>query len=469
MVRESRSSSFVFVAVFLATLFIVIASVDRIVIATIPQFAAELKDKNRLDGSGIARWLGHGSIVSRATARQAKADQLFWLGNVEGAGAAIDLLRNANLFNQLFPGYGRALFQDNALWRDYFQLEFGPDSFLGDETDLSQQGFRVAYSWTGCFEIYQKYGADVLVLGSSETYKALVPSQIADDLVPVFSEKPKVLFCVTHGMPVSVAKTTVDELLRLSAARPRLIIWGYSFWMAYRHSQTLAGYENELAAEYTRYHKFENVGGSSRILQSIREILHYRLADFFPVASWDRVMSFSLAKARAALSRSAQRNREGIEVPRVVAGADKSTLDSYLTGHLKPYYDLVNGISESDCSVGAAQAEVASTMDGLRKLSQNVFIYMPPTTHHHRATVPGCFIPAVTDMLKRVSENKGASFLEASPEDYGLDNRDFLYSTLDADVFYFDVNHANFDGGRKITSKLTGWIRAHMSTTAAAN
>jgi hypothetical protein len=454
----------IFAGAFLATMVLLIAGIDRTADTLLPRFVEQRQAKQRLEGA--AALVPPSTLVQKKSARDAKAAGLFWMANSEGAGAAVDLLNDLALLDQLFPGYGEALFEDKEFWRAYFRYDFGPDSHLGNEHVLMEQGFRVAYSWTGCFAIYQKYGADIVVLGSSETYKSLIPAALAADLAPIFSQKPRVLYCATHGMPLETVTTTARELLALSGAKPKAIVWGYSFWTSYLRSPTLAVYEQEIADEYGRYQDLKaRPVANSTFLDRIAVLSHFKIADYLPATNWDRVMSFSLAKARAAEGRMEQGNHEGIHVSRRTLDSDDATLDHYLDANLKPYYDLVRGISDSDCSA-VSEAPVGLAIDALRRLSPNVFIYVPPTTGHHRRTVPPCFIPAVTTMLRNVSASRDISFLDAGPDEFGLSNRDFISPTLDKDVFYFDINHANAVGSEKITRKLADWLLSRLGGAA---
>jgi hypothetical protein len=454
----------IFAGTFLAAMVLLIVGIDRAADTLLPRLVEERQAKQRLEGA--AALAPASAIVQKKSAKDAKAAGLFWMANVEGAGTAVDLLNDRALFDQLFPGYGEALFQDKEFWEAYFRYDFGPDSFLGDEHGLTAQGFRVAYSWAGCFAIYKKYGADIVVLGSSETYKALIPAALSADLAPVFSQKPRVLYCTTHGMPLETITTTAKELLALSGTKPKAIVWGYSFWTSYLRSPTLAVYEDEIADEYGRYQGLKaRPVANSPFLDRVAVLSHFKIADYLPATNWDRVMSFSLAKARAAVGRTEQGNREGIHVSRHTLDSDDATLNDYLDANLKPYYDLVRGISDADCST-AAQAPVGLAIDALRRLSPNVFIYVPPTTEHHRRTVPPCFIPVVMTMLRDAAGSRDVSFLDASPAAFGVNNRDFIYPTLDKDVFYFDINHANAVGGEKITRKLADWLRSRLGGAA---
>jgi hypothetical protein len=443
---------------------LLIVGIDRGADTLLPKLVEERQAKQRLEGA--AALVPTSTVVQKKSARDAKAAGLFWIANAEGAGAAIDLLSDRGLFDQLFPGYGESLFQDKAFWRAYFRYDFGPVSFLGNERGLTAQGFVVAYSWAGCFAIYKKYGADVVVLGSSETYKALIPATLAAEIAPVFSQKPRVLYCTTHGMPLETVMMTVEELLALSPTKPKAIVWGYSFWTSYLRSPTLAVYQHEITDEYARYQRLKTrpVANSS-FLDRIAALNRFKIADYLPATNWDDVMSFSLAKARTALGRTEQGNREGVYVSRRVLDSDDVTFNRYLDANLKAYYDLVRGISDADCPT-AAEAPVGLAIDALRRLSTNVFIYVPPTTDHHRRTVPPCFIPAVMTMLRNAAAGRDVSFLDADPAAFGVNNRDFIHPTLDKEVFYFDINHANAAGSEKITRKVAGWLRSRLGGAA---
>lgn len=410
--------------------------------------------------------ISNGKLIRKSSPKQAKSDGLFWIGNIEGKGLGIDVLADVSLLDSVFPGYGQALYQDKKFWNNYFKTEFGPNALIQSKPNLLKEGFRVSYSWTGCFSIYEKYGADVLVLGSSEVYMGLIPGLLAEVMTPLFTRPPKVLFCVTPAMSAETVKLTAQELIRLHGQKPQIIIWGYSFWAAYTRSTKLAGYQNEKNKEFAEYFRRENLANREWYSSIFNFISNAKGSDFFPKIGWDDVLEFSVTKARSVTANQAGGDAEGVNVRKENLSLDDAHLSAHLRSTLKPYYDITRGITVSDCLMGGADAIFEDAAIELKQLSPNVFVYLAPTTLHHRRTVPECFLPNVKLMLTHVSEKEGIHLLATETEGFGLGDRDFIHPTLDSDRFYFDINHTNYFGAQKITREISSWIESRLNNSS---
>lgn len=473
MSKQTRfRSSGLFICVFLVALTVTFFYGDKVAAVAYPKMAADLLVKRSLnsqDHPEITQLIksNHELSYIEGGASNAKTSMRFWMGEIEGKGAAINLVEHSKLLNSLFPGYGDSLHQDLALWQNYFKAEFGPDSFLDVKPEWSQQGFRVAYSWTGCFDIYKKYGADVLIMGSSEVYKSLIPGLLAKELDFLSSTPTKVLYCVTHSMPVDAVKDTAEELLNLREGKPKLIIWGYSFWLAYERSTKMAIYrkEKESALSAYRFRK-ENEKQQGSSLSQFKKLLGAKGAVFFPKITWDDTLNFTYAKKQSFRNVHASDEAEGVHLEKSVALLGDDELSRHLLGKLKPFYDINQGISPADCSMNLAKSKFKSATEALKKLTPNIFIYLAPTTMHHRATVPECFIPTVRSTLEEAGREAGVHILTISTEDFGLTDRDFVYPTLKPNSYYFDINHANYVGGQKITKRISTWVGTNMKRSS---
>ncbi len=416
-----------------------------------------------------AKELASDLIKPVATPKEAKKAGFFWLSGADGVGVGLDLLNNPDYVNSLFPGYGPILIQDKKLWSDYFQSEFDPASFISANPQISELGFRVSYSWTGCLDIYEKYGADIIVFGSSEVYKSVIAEQLANNLSPFFYATPKVLFCGTYGMTTETVRMTAQELTRLSTNKPKMIIWGYSFWQSYKRSTLLSTYQkekNRVFKEHTTRWQNKNEDGIIHQRFSIKK--DFKIASIFPEINWDDIFSFSFAKviakrAEEKIKLQPKFDQEGIEISSEIINMTDHNLTNYLQNNLKPYYAILNGVSEEDCLQNDAQTDLILTIDGLKKLSPNVYIYVPPTTMHHKKTVPECYIPNLFEIIKKTSKEKEIYFLDAGTEEFGLSDRDFISPLLNTSTYYFDINHTNFSGAQKITRIVSDWIKETMS------
>ena len=184
-------------------------------------------------------------------------------------------------------------------------------------------------------------------------------------------------------------------------------------------------------------------------------IVHTKGASFFPSIGWDDMISLSLDKLRATITTGDQ---EGIEIGPDVWGQSDAQLSTYLNANLKPYYAITKGISPADCSLDGAEKELDLTVTSLKKISPNIFIYLAPTSMHHRRTVPPCYLPNVKAMLGQVTRDEKIHLLDISTEDFGLTDRDFISPLLDVGRYWFDINHTNYGGGEKVTKLVSGWV-----------
>ncbi len=409
-------------------------------------------------------------LVQKESASKAKAVNLFWSSDADSNGFGVNLFSKASAFDAIFPGYGAELRNDKLFWQDYFKLGFEPQSFIDTESTFSLYGFQVAYSWPGCFKIYQKYGADILVFGSSEVYKSLAPGQVARNLASAFANPPKVLYCVTAAMPVEAVQTSIMELLRVSTHKPKLIIWGYSFWLAYTKSSKLADYRKDKEQEFQHYWQIQagypdgsaSVLPKATVVEALYQLAGLKLVDYFPKISWDDVLPASLDKFRGLLQARKNTKAEGLEISDYEFALSDVNLRIYLDKNLLPYYALSSGVTNVDCSMVEAEAQIDQTVKNFKLLTSNIYIYVPPTSHHHRQTVPPCFLPKLNNVMRHVANKENIHFFDKDIEIFKLNDRDFI-SPLSGDKrFFFDINHTNFEGSKKVVDTLTPWI---LSTT----
>ena len=460
MTKNKKLDGAFFLATFCGAIIVLFISIN---IST----AFEFPELHKHDGRGdylkkIMRLADsqHTFLVRQEDAKRAKSAGLFWASDADANGIGVDLLKTGSVFDSIFPGYGRPLRDDKSLWRDYFQLNFGTDSYLDSQPDFSQLGFRVAYSWPGCFRIYEKYGADVLVFGSSEVYKSLSPGYFAKAVTPLFAKPPKVLFCMTAAMPVEAVQVSLRELSRVSTHKPKMILWGYSFWLAYTRSPKLAEYRKDKDQEYQAYLRIRGNWGHKSEHDWLGQAASVKWANFFPKISWDTVLPISVDRIHSLLDVRKDSNAEGLEISQAEMRMSDKDLDRYLDENLTPYYDLASGSTDADCAMSEAAAEIEETVRQMKSSTPNVYLYIPPTTEHHRKTVPACFLPTLRREMRRISDAQGVHFFDKNTEDFSLKNRDFIYPMSGNERFYFDVNHLNFRGGERVADILAAWIMA---------
>jgi hypothetical protein len=453
-----------FLGVFVATLGLSIAAINHSA-----EYFHLIKSTHSIDDAYLnslkkTDYFDSNVLIELKSAQEAKKKQIFWASNAEGRGIGIDILNHAKEFDALFPGYGDELRNDKVFWIDYFKNEFEPNSYLASAPEFSELGFLVAYSWTGCFDIYTKHGADVIVLGSSEVYKTVPPKLLADGLVSAFLNKPKILYCVTSAMPVDAVLRSAEELLAISKNRPTAVIWGYSFWLANVESNKILEYKNikkiEIESYRSRIETKSNLNASWLI--QAKHILNDGMKEYFQSINWGSIMDTSFNRMRKMLVASRNPEQEGMEITQEVISKSDTYLNNFLNENLTPYYSLSVGATLKACSMDEARTELNTVLRTLKLLTKNVFLYIPPTSDHHRRTVPFCFLPALNNMLRDEAKVSNVLYLDSDIVNYGLTNRDFIYPMPSVGRFYFDINHANFMGAEKTAKPLITWVLSEL-------
>ena len=452
-------SPYAFVLSLIFFLGIGLSGVDRIAFYFSPEYEKEGKyspNSRVLDGIVASQ---KNILARKRTSTEAKNQSMFWAANIEGVGLGVNLLAETTLIEAIFPGYGDLLAGNNQFWKKYFENEFGANGYILSNPKLSQYELKVSYSWMGCLDLYRSYGADILVLGSSEVYMGLIPELISRNMTPIFLRSPKVLFCATPAMTGTEVALTARELQKLESKKPDIVIWGYSFWSAYTNSKKLAEYHGDKIKELDRYLSKRKYKNMDPLESSLISIQSFSANKFFPKIDWDDIAEFTIDKIRSNHSKYVTvGNSEGVYLKNEQVTLDNAYLSEYLKNSLKPYYAITQGVLNKDCDMSLAKSEYSNALSELKKLSNHIYVYLTPTTTHQRETVPHCFLPSVKKMLTGESRKEGVNLLVDSAEIFGIGNRDFIHPTLNPELFYFDINHTNSQGAQKTTNIITGWV-----------
>lgn len=370
-------------------------------------------------------------------AQGAKSRQRFWASTgTDEAGVPVDLIGRPELLARLYPGYDIA--RDGALWDLYFRADFSPDPFVPE----LGAGVKVGTPWTGCFLLARRHGADVVVFGNSETYRAVVPGLLSDRLTAE-GTAAKVLMCATNGLPLATVPEAVAEMRPMRGGKAKLAILGYSFWQAYARSADqkafLAGKRYELVNHRIR---------TGAVFASIGGVQSRSLAVAFPPLSWDSVFPSARAADPGARSPGA-----GVEVPAAWA-ADASRLAGAELAGRAPFA-MLDGATSADCGDPAAEAELDAALAALQLVAERVLVYLTPTTELHRRGAPACLEESARRLLRRRAGPR-VTVMTGGWEDYGLDHRHFLWPAGRADRLRIDLNHVNQTGAELVTARLAG-------------
>ncbi len=388
------------------------------------------------------------------SAGEAKRGKRFWATNYLGVlgkdgsmGMALDALDDAGIFSEFYPGYESAR-GDGALWRSYFARDFDFDVFTPTLNREKTVPMGIYLSWLGCLDLHRRHGADIVYMGSSETFRDIVPARIAMGLNGGgrgLKDGVKVLPCATGAMTIREAQFTAEHL-RGEGRRPRWILWGFSFWSVYTKYLTDSARRdamNRLAFESS-----------------------FELSRIFPRVTWDVLFPMSYKALLEARNNARQRyvSESGpaalgeYVVPTALAN-DPAAVDAIAAGY-KPHQGALSEIGPGDCELGAVGKTVDAAIASMLVAADNLLIYIPPTTPLHYAAAPSCLLPAVRSLLlKRRSPR--VQVLVDDWKAYGLDYSDYLYASMNPRYLRIDENHTSYKGALKVSDRITAVIKTH--------
>jgi hypothetical protein len=400
--------------------------------------------------------------------RAAKRKQLFWMENTGGEGYAVDALASPRLFAALFPGYPEEMRLDRGLWHDYFQRTFEIDAYAGGLAQAYGREFNVILSWVGCLDIYEKYGADVVVMGTSETFRSVVADELADSLKASYGgQKPRTLLCTATAMQIDTASEIARRLKTLRPDLSPTVLYGLSQSVAFvegkrnlrngaEKRETLSSYDLQRAR--SRH-------GFVRFFETYHEV---SFADLFPKATWDAVFPFtsrSLAenewiKGYALAAKHPEKERaKGGYVPAELR--DKpAALAADIRARMKPFYRVYDDYSdEKHCHSSEREARLQELADALKALGGRVFLFIPPTTPLASEAGSRCFREAVAGDLSKMAQTLNAPVRTDAWEAYGLSYADYVRPTFHPEAYKVDIQHTNYWGASKVTEKLGAWMK----------
>jgi len=394
------------------------------------------------------------------SAREAKRRREFWVSSSkQDFGVGMRVLDDQGAFQGYFPGYPEAMRTDRGLWARYFRLPFTTATYSRYANFAKGEG-RLAYlSSLGCIEIAERYGADILIFGNSETNQAINPDTLGA------GNTQRVLSCAAAGQTIYSVERLAGRLKSGFKGKAKAVIWGFSPWWLYRDSEVIRNDEKVQREEYL------NAFGP----HLVPDWMNLRLSDFFPSISWSNFLHASLNELQA--KRAAESDGHG-ENSRVysadpAAGGFYFSRDDLTNGaaieilasKTPPYYQALAGSRDTGCGFERAEAEIKQVVEQLSEVGEKVFIYVPPTTSLMVAAMPACLIHRVTEILQGLAgphvkvkienaESYGLSWTDYAVPDYQREGRAFL-----------DINHVNAEGARKVTSRIAAWVQTESRRT----
>lgn len=401
-------------------------------------------------------------------AAAAKRKEFFWLENTGGEGYALDALASPALFAALFPGYPEEMRLDRGLWHDYFRRTFEIDAFAGGLARAYGPEFNVILSWVGCLDIYERYGADVVVIGTSETFRSVVADELAASLKPRFAGRtPRTLLCTATAMQI---ETAAEIARRLKTLRPDLsptVLYGLSQSVAFVEGKRNLrnGAEKRETLAHFDLQRARSRAGLVRFFETYHEV---SFADLFPKLTWDNIFPYTMRSRAenewiegyaAAAHRPERGKAKGGYVPAELR-ADGPKLAADIAARMKPYYRVYDDYNDAKhCRSAERTRQLGGLGEAFRALSPQVYLYAPPTTPLASGAASECFRREVGEDLARLGKFLGAPVLNQDWQAYGLSYADYVRPTFHPAAYKVDIQHPNYPGASKVTRALGAWMK----------
>jgi hypothetical protein len=456
-IRAGRRFARSLVAAFLVVAALLVAALRSAVPPAPPAFGPPIAPA----GVGEAR------LTRGTTPERARRARQWWLYSDADRrhGVGVALLEDAALLDRVFPGYGEALRTDARLLDRYFSRPFdGALTWPGGEPAAQ---LVLAVSWTGCLDIFEQHGADIVVFGSSETGRAVLP----DGLSAALPGRPRVLACARGGMLPESVRASAEHLAALVEAgrqrRAARAVLGYSLWWAYpdatwRERGPNAGPEQRRTFEAYLASRAAEAPGAA-----LRRLLAGAGPDAVGAPTWDAVLpTWRALRARDAAARAVRARRPiapgGTRQGPSEAGfrfrAEDRPVLSALARASRPYYPILVGQQAAGCA-GADRAaeELGAMRAALLRAADELFVYLAPVTPLQTEYAHPCLRELAATLL-RGAEGARVRVRTDDWTAYGLTWDDFAVPTNDPGVLRVDVNHPNSAGAEKVTAALGRWL-----------
>lgn len=384
---------------------------------------------------------------------QAKSHHTLW-ADFLGArhcgkdGFGFDILNDRRLFSEVFPGYEKDLFDNKNMymffWRTYFSRVFNFDTWPSYQPFTNS--LRVSASWQGNADIFKNHGADIITVGSSQTFRQIIPQELSKHLQNFWHEKyghdPKILMLTVSNMQMD----TIDFLARKlspSQEKAKLAILGYTPKMAFLNSPDLDQANKSRQREW----------------QDDRFRTHFELKDYVPYSDWKAVFPIDLFDIKAALRPGAN------GLPSFTSDELKNNADSFMEeslAHYKPapgtvFFNEFESFTSNDCQVEPLVKDLQKTVQSLLKISEQVFLYIPPSSPIAKLGYQNCFDESIKIAMQTLSSDQ----VIVSTVDWGhynLNHSDYLWPNANPQMHTYDPIHTNFDGAQKVTKVLAKLI-----------
>ena len=388
-------------------------------------------------------------LVDRAARHSGKAKRmhLFWASGAYGDGVGIRLLDDAVLFDSVFPGYAAAI-PDRPLWARYFRQWFHRASF-NPLLSRPGAGVEVWNSWTGNLDLFSRYGADVVILGNSQS-TALSPGFLRDRFAaagPALRGGKILPFFIMAMQPDEMVLAL--QVMNASGRKARVAVLAYSLDILIPRSGGGGPAKNQNVEVFGKW-RHQNMWLRAKLDSAAR------------LLDWNRIVWFHRGMLEyAGKNKVSSRRIDGFTAhkgaleaswafPDGLAG-DEGALEKIAAA--TPVERSTLDYFGASCDLTKAAASLDRILNEMQAVAPRVVVYLTPTTPLYRRSFPDCITEGVRKMLRsRAGERV---IVETGDWDsYGLDYKDYVHPWERSGFSRIDLSHSNFSGSQKIVSKI---------------
>ncbi len=376
-------------------------------------------------------------------ARLGRSDRKFYINPAD----------EPEILSSLYPGYeNENLWGDHNLWLNYFRRDYATKVTSARLSEDSDYGIIVYQSFTGCFDILRRYGADILVFGASDLAQAVPP----DELAKYFPDK-KILICAAPTFTSDTADAAlalIEKIYPAGRPKPQYILFGISRTMSYLGSPFYPALDATKQEQIKHYKQADFLGRYAYLNQSLRipwtwNIIYpiRRDANHLPLVNrlnhperWS-ILDLQISPEQLALHPGAfdEKRRQN-----------------------KQESSIFMGVNEIGCrGMSRLPLLLGSLNERALKLGAKPVFFTTPTMGDELRQAPKCFMD-IYDITMTALNSSHTLSVNQTMHGYGMTILDFAFrdSKRTGGLLTFDVAHTNKFGAEKFTKYLAQAMKA---------
>lgn len=360
----------------------------------------------------------------------------------------IDPDQDPAIISSLYPGYEQDdIWADKNLWRNYFLRDYDTKVVSGEWSEDSDYGIIVYQSFTGCFDIVRRYGADIIIMGASDLAQAVPP----DELAAYFPGR-KILMCAAPTFTLDTAVASLDYINQIypkDRSRPEYVLVGVSRTMSYIASPFYTALDMTKQDLIHKYKQADFLGKYAYLNQTYRIPFTWNV--LYPVRRD--------ANHLPLVNRIAHPERWSIldlQITSEELAANPQAFDEKRRANRQKSSIFMGAENEQDChGVKRLPELIGSVNKNALKLASRAVLFTTPTMGDELRDAPPCYLQLYKETFAALNGEKTLT-IDESMEGYGLTITDFAFrdSKKSGGLLTFDVGHPNIFGAQKFTAHI---------------